>query len=90
MLALWFERGGEKEDGRKRTKRGQAESERLIRIVSAESEHDVPIWMHHDGVATHWGRWEGLVVHEGTGFLFRAHNGLEGVAVQMEGMFARI
>lgn len=59
-------------------------------IVGFESEHDVPMRFHHNGVAPHGVLGKCLVVHVVSSFLFATDNSLESMPVQMEGMFTRI
>ena len=63
---------------------------RLIRIVGAEAQDDIAIWLHHEGVPAHWHGWKSFVTNIIIGGLLRPDYGLECVAVQMEGVFARV
>lgn len=62
----------------------------LIWIIGAETKDNVAVRSHHEGVPSHWNFWESTVVGVEACFFFRTDNGLESVAVKMEGMLAGI
>ena len=57
-------------------------------VVGAEAEDDVAVRVYHEGVATHGDGGKGLVHDVVAGVRGRADDGLEVVAVQVEGVFA--
>ena len=60
------------------------------RVVGAETEDDVAVGSDHEGVSTHGDFGEGLIVDVVARELLGADDGLEGVAVEMEGVLAWI
>ena len=76
-------RGGDNQSGR-------YGGGRLIRIVGPEAQDNVAHWPDHDGVPSHGHGREGLVADVVAGVFFGADDGLEGVAVEMEGMSASV
>ncbi len=76
MLVGWWELGGR--------------VGRLIWVVGSEAQDDVAQWPDHEGVASHRHRGECFIgdVHACT--FVRANGGLKGVAVEVEGMSARV
>lgn len=62
----------------------------LIWIICDEAEDYVAIWSDHDCIALHRDGGEGLVGDVFACFFFAPHYGLEGVAVEMEGVFAGV
>lgn len=62
----------------------------LIWVVGAEAEDEVAVGADEDGVSLHWDFGEGLVVGVVAGVVGGAHDGLEDVAVEVEGMAAAV
>ena len=60
------------------------------RVVGAEAQYDVAVGVHHEGVAAHGDGGEGFVADVVAGEFVRAGDGLEGVAVEVEGVFAGV
>ena len=58
------------------------------RIVGAEAHDNVAIWTHHEGVAAHGYFWKCRVTDIVPCVVIGTCDGLEGVAVEMERMFA--
>lgn len=59
-------------------------------VVGAEADDEVAVRSDHECVASHGNGGEGLIANVVPGFLFGASDGLEVVAVKMEGVLARI
>lgn len=59
-------------------------------VIGSEAQYDVPVRAHHDGIPTHRELREGFVVDVDARFFGAADDGLEGVAVEVEGMFAGV
>ena len=57
-------------------------------VIGLEAEDGISVGAHGDGVAPHRVSGQRLVVYEIAGFFLGTHDGLEGVAVEMEGVFA--
>lgn len=66
----------------------KGEGERLIRIVGAEAQDDVPHGSDHEGVSAHGHGWEGFVADVVAAVVVAAGDGLEGVTVEVEGVSA--
>lgn len=62
----------------------------LIWVIGAETQNNVAIRSHHEGVSSHWNIREDSVVGVGACFFFRTNNSLESVPMHMEGMLAGI
>lgn len=62
----------------------------LIWVIGAETQNNVAVRSHHEGVSSHWNFGESTVIGVEACLFFRADNGLESVSVQMEGMLAGI
>ena len=60
------------------------------RVVGAETNDEVAVGSDHEGVAAHGDGGEGLVADVVAGFLLGADDGLEVVAVEVEGVLARV
>ena len=58
----------------------------LIRIIGSEAQDNVSQWAYHEGIPSHRHGWECLVGYVFARLFFGANDGLEVVAVQMEGM----
>lgn len=63
---------------------------RLIWVVGAEAEDEVSVWSDEDGVSLHWDFGEGFVVGVVASVVGGAHDCLEAVAVEVEGMSAGV
>ena len=59
-------------------------------VVRAETQHNVAIRIHHEGVSPHGNLGEGLIVRVKACVVIRTNDSLECMAVEMEGMFARV
>lgn len=59
-------------------------------VVGAEADDEVAIRADHEGVAAHGDGGEGFVADVVSGFLLGADDGLEVVAVKVEGVLARV
>lgn len=62
----------------------------LIWVIGAETQNDVAIRSHHEGISSHWNIREGSVVGVDACFFFRTDNSLKSMPMQMEGMLAGI
>lgn len=62
----------------------------LIWVVGAESQDDVAIWSHHEGVSSHRNIRESYIVGVDASVIIGTDNSLKSVPVQMEGMLAGI
>lgn len=71
-------------------RRAQSVGGVLIWIVRLETKHKVSVGIHHDGVPSHRHFWERRIARVGAGCLLRSGDGLKGVAVEVEWMFAFI
>ena len=60
------------------------------RVIGSEPQDHVAVWADHEGIAAHGHLGEGLVVDIRTGLFGGADDGLESVAVEMEGVFAGV
>ena len=65
-------------------------AERLIWIIGLESQDNVAFWLDEKDVSPHGHRGEGLISSISAGIFCRADHGLKVVAVEMEGMSARV
>lgn len=69
-------------------KKGGRDRGKLIRIIGSKAQDEISHWSHHEGIPPHRHRGECLVANVLACIFVRACNGLESVAVEMEGMFA--
>lgn len=60
------------------------------RVIGPEPEYDIPVRADEDGIPAHGKLREGLVADVHARLILAAHDGLEGVPVQMERMFTWI
>ena len=65
-------------------------AERLIWVIGFESQDNVAFGLDEKDVSAHGHRWESLVSDISAGIFRGADHGLEVVAVEVEGMFARV
>lgn len=76
--------------GRKVWYGGQKARGRHIRVIGSEAQDDVSHRPHHESVPSHWHCGESFVSHVLASIFSGANSGLECVAVEMEGMSARV
>lgn len=60
------------------------------RVICSEPQDHVAVRSHHNGITAHWYLGEGFVVDIGTGLVGGPDDCLEGVAMEMEGMFTGV
>lgn len=60
------------------------------RVIGAEAQDYVAVWADHEGIAAHGDGGESAVAGVGAGGVVGADEGLEGVAVEVEGVFAGV
>ena len=64
--------------------------ERLIRVIGTEAQYDVSVRSYGEGIPPHWHSGECFIAYIIPAVVVRAGYGLEGVAVQVEGVTAGV